>query len=58
MMESTPQHDEFLTSLLGKGLEESDKPPADVTTFAEAVFRGVWAMTRWRGSPTTFRTRR
>ena len=38
MTESTPQHDEMLVSLIQQGLEGSDRPPADVTAFAKAVF--------------------
>jgi hypothetical protein len=38
MTESTQPHDETFVSLLRKGLHESDIPPADVTTFAKAVF--------------------
>jgi len=38
MTMSTPHQSETLVSALRKAFEESDKPPADVTTFAEAVF--------------------
>jgi hypothetical protein len=38
MTESTPQHDETLVSLIQQGLEKADRPPADVTAFAKAVF--------------------
>ena len=38
MTESTPQHEEMLVSLIQQGLEESDRPPADMTAFAKAVF--------------------
>jgi hypothetical protein len=41
MTESTPQHQEMLVSLIQQGLVESDRPPADMTDFAKAVFRGV-----------------
>jgi len=37
-MESTPQIEETLVSLFQQGLEESDRPPADVIAFAQAVF--------------------
>jgi len=37
MMESTPQIEETLESLLQEELEESDRPPADVIAFAPAV---------------------
>jgi len=38
MTMSTPHQGEALVSTLRKAFEESDKPQADVTTFAEAVF--------------------
>jgi hypothetical protein len=38
MTESSPQHDEILVSLIQEGLEGCDRPPADVTAFARAVF--------------------
>jgi hypothetical protein len=37
-MESTQPREQALFSLLQQGFDGSDKPPADVTAFAEAVF--------------------
>lgn len=38
MMESTKSPEQALGSLLQQGFHGSDRPPADVTAFAEAVF--------------------
>ena len=38
MTKSSPQHDEVLVSLIQQGLGGCDRPPADVTAFAKAVF--------------------
>ncbi len=37
-MESTQPQEQELVLLLQQGFDGSDKPPADVTAFAEAVF--------------------
>jgi hypothetical protein len=49
MTESTLQHDEMLVSLIHQGLDEADRPPADVTAFAKAVFswRTIEAELAW-----------
>ena len=57
MMESTRQIEETLVSLNQQGLEEFDRPPADVIAF-KVVVSCVPSMRNWLGSPTTSRTRR
>ena len=51
MMESTQPQEQALLTLLQQGYDGSDKPPADVTAFAEAVFHGVRSMPNWIESP-------
>ena len=53
MMESTQPQEQALESLLQQGLDGSDKPPADVTAFAEAVFSWRSIDADWAESPLT-----
>ena len=50
-MESTQPQEQALFLLLQQGFDGSDKPPTDVTAFAEAVFHGVRSMPNWIESP-------
>ncbi len=50
-MESTKSPEHALLTLLQQGYDGSDKPPADVSAFAEAVFHGVRSMPNWIESP-------
>jgi hypothetical protein len=38
VMQSTKSPEQALVSLLQQGIDGSDRPPEDVTAFAEAVF--------------------
>ena len=57
MMESSPQHDEMLISLIQQGLDMR-QTAGGCDRFRQGGLRGVPSRRNWLGSPTTFRTRR